>query len=169
MNYLLQDWNSNKYNIKARLIILAFRLANLATRNRIIFILFIPYLVFYRIMVEWFLGVELPYKTQVGKGLKIFHGQALVVNDGTVIGENCTLRNSTTIGNKVMLDGEVSRSPIIGDNVDIGCNVCIIGPVTIGDNVKIGAGSVVVKDVGPNLIIVGNPAKELSKRSEIHS
>ncbi|OWW26241.1 serine acetyltransferase [Zobellia sp. OII3] len=161
MSYLFQDWKSNKRNIKAQLIMLGFRLANLATRNRIVFILFIPYLVFYRITVEWFLGVELPYKTRIGRGLKIFHGQALVVNDGTIIGENCTLRNSTTIGNKILSNGELSRSPIIGNNVEIGCNVCIIGDIKIGDNVKIGAGSVVVKDVASNSIIGGNPAKEL--------
>ena len=166
MSYLLQDWASNKYNIKAKLILLAFRLASMSSRNRLAFIILIPYLVFYRILVEWFLGVELPYKTKIGKGLKIFHGQALVVNDGTIIGKNCTLRNSTTIGNKVMVNGEVSHSPIIGDNVDIGCNVCIIGPVRIGDNVKIGAGSVVIKDVESNMIVVGNPAKDISKKTK---
>jgi putative colanic acid biosynthesis acetyltransferase WcaB len=156
---VFQDWNYNKSNIKARLILIGFRIAHLAINTKLLFIILIPHLIIYRVIVEWFLGVELPYKTIIGKGLKIYHGQALVVNDGTIIGFNCTLRNSTTIGNKIYMDGNPSKSPVIGDNVDIGCNVSIIGPVVIGDNVIIGAGSVVVKNVPSNSIVAGNPAR----------
>jgi len=80
-----------------------------------------------------------------------------------VMGENCTLRNGTTIGHKQLANGSMSGSPRIGNNVDIGANVCIIGDITIGDNVVIGAGSVVVKDVPSNCVVVGNPAKPLPK------
>jgi putative colanic acid biosynthesis acetyltransferase WcaB len=51
----------------------------------------------------------------------------------------------------------------IGDGVDIGSNVAIIGPISIGDNVKIGAGSVVVKSLEGNAIYAGNPVKMLKK------
>ncbi|MGJ8716017.1 MAG: serine O-acetyltransferase [Maribacter stanieri] len=160
---IFQDWKSNKKNIKARIVLIGFRIAHLAVYHKALFILLVPHLIFYRIFVEWFLGVELPYKTKVGKGLKIYHGQALVINDGTIIGSNCTLRNSTTIGNKINIDGSTSKSPKIGNNVDIGCNVSIIGPLIIGDNVIIGAGSVVVKDVPPDSIVVGNPARVIKQ------
>lgn len=50
-------------------------------------------------------------------------------------------------------------SPIIGNNVNIGSNSCIIGHVTIGDNVIIGADSIVVKDVPSNVVVAGNPSK----------
>lgn len=56
---------------------------------------------------------------------------------------------------------EGRKAPIIGDNVDIGANVAIIGPVSVGDNVIIGAGSIVVKDISSNKIAVGNPAREV--------
>ena len=158
-NGLFQDWKSNYKNPKARFILFLFRLSHLATKNKIVFLVFIPYLIFYRILVEWLLCCELPYKTIVGSGLRIYHGQCLVINDGTVIGNNCILRHSTTIGNKQLIDGNYSSSPIIGNNVDIGSNVCIIGPIKIGNNVKIGAGSVVVKDVPSDSIVVGNPAR----------
>ena len=60
-----------------------------------------------------------------------------------------------------VIDGR--KAPIIGNNVDIGANVSIIGPVNIGDNVIIGAGSVVVKNISSNKIAVGNPAKEVKE------
>lgn len=138
---------------------IGFRLSHIATKNQILFFLLVPQLVIYRIVVEWFLGVELPYKTVIKGGLTLFHGQALVVNDGTIIGSNCILRHSTTIGTKVLADGSYSRCPVLGDNVDVGANVCIIGDISIGNNVKIGAGSVVVKNVPDNSVIVGNPAR----------
>lgn len=49
--------------------------------------------------------------------------------------------------------------PKIGNNVNLGCNVTIIGDVTIGNNVTVGAGAVVVKDIPNNAIVVGNPSR----------
>ena len=162
--YIFQDLKNNPKNIKAKIILSLFRLAQLCRKSpKPIFILTIPYLIFYRVFVEWFLCVELPWNTQVGRGLCLFHGQSLVVNDGTIIGENCTLRHCTTIGNKQLSDGTFSKAPIIEDNVDIGSNVVILGPITIGEGSVIGAGSVVIKDVEPYSLVVGNPAKCIKK------
>ncbi len=159
MNSIFCDWERNSKNLKGRVILFSFRLAHLATRNRILFLILLPHLVTHRIFIEWLLGVEIPWKTSIGEGLIIYHGHALVINDASKIGKNCTLRHCTTIGNKQLSDLSFSDCPIIGDNVDIGSNVCIIGPITIGDNVKIGAGSVVVKSIPSNSIAVGNPAR----------
>jgi putative colanic acid biosynthesis acetyltransferase WcaB len=159
MSYLLQDWKVNSKNKKGQIILILFRLAQIASLNRFFFYFFIPYLLLYRILIEWILGIELTYTIKIGKNLRLYHGQSLVVNGHSIIGSNCTLRQSTTIGDKVNIDGSLSSCPIIGDNVDIGANVCIIGDVIIGNNVKIGAGSVVVKNIPDNCIVVGNPAK----------
>ncbi|MBD1393327.1 serine acetyltransferase [Mucilaginibacter sp. ZB1P21] len=156
---LTQDWKANKGNAKGIVILFLFRAAHLATIHKLLFIVMLPYLIFYRIMVEWFLGVELPYKVKIGKGLRLFHAHALVINKDVIIGENCTIRQTTTIGNKENADGSFSACPKIGNHVDIGSNACILGNIEIGDNVKIGAGSVVVKSVPANVIIAGNPAK----------
>ena len=164
ISYLSQDYKENKSNIKGRLILVSFRLAQLCRKApKPFFYILIPYLIFYRIVFEWILGVELPWNTQVGSGLKLFHGQGLVVNDHSIIGNNCTLRHNTTIGHKELSDGTFSNSPDIGNNVDIGSNTAIIGAVTIGDNVIIGAGSVVVKDLEADGIYAGNPAKLIKK------
>ena len=79
------------------------------------------------------------------------------MNQNVKIGKNCSIRPYTVIGNKQ--DGKNEQVPIIGDNVTIGCNVSIIGKITVGDNAVIGAGSVVVKDVPANAVVVGNPAR----------
>lgn len=161
MNYLsiFQDWKRN--SVKGKIVLTMFRVAHLSSHNSFVFLLMVPYLVLYRIIVEWVLGIEIPYKLEIGKGLALHHGQSLVINDKTVIGENCRIRHNTTIGNKQNRDGSYSGCPIIGHNVDIGANVCIIGEITIGNNVKIGAGTVVVKSIPSNSVAVGNPAKIL--------
>ncbi|GAB4024758.1 serine acetyltransferase [Spirosoma koreense] len=153
--FITQDWSANRNNTKGRLIGLLFRIANSATRNRVARLLLTPYLVMYRVLVEWMMGTELPYDVVAGAGLKIYHGQALVVHRNTRIGRNCILRQSTTIGN----NGQKGGCPVIGNHVNIGANVCIIGPVTIGDHVLIGAGSVITKSIPAYSVVVGNPAR----------
>ena len=158
-SFIFQDWQANRHNTKGRIITLFFRIANYGTRNLFLRILFFPYRVFYKFFVEWILTIELPSRLQIGKGLRIYHGQALVVNEGVRMGQNVTVRHSTTMGNKIAGGG----FPVIGSNVDIGSNVCILGDITIGDNVTIGAGSVVVKSVPNDVTVVGNPAKVINR------
>jgi len=164
--YLFQDWKANRGNIKARLVLLMFRLVMVINRYTLTKIIFFPYLVFYRVNVEWVLGIELPRKLIVGKNLIFYHGQGLVVNYKTIIGDNCVLRNGVTIGHKLLPNGILSNCPRIGDNVDIGANVCIIGDISIGNNVIIGAGAVVVKNVPDNSVAVGNPARILDNKTK---
>jgi putative colanic acid biosynthesis acetyltransferase WcaB len=166
MSYLFQDWQSNRKNFKGQLVLFLFRLASWINRSMILKVIFILYLLFYRYLVEWLWSIELPRKLIIGKGLSLFHGQALVVNQGVIIGDNCTLRNSTTIGHKKLADGTFSKCPRIGNHVDIGANVVIIGDIEIGDNVIIGAGSVVTKSFPSNCTIIGNPARILEKKEE---
>lgn len=95
---------------------------------------------------------QISYTTKIGKGMLVAHPYATVINAET-IGDNFSCIHCTTLGAK-----ENGR-PIIGNNVSLGANVTIIGPVKVGNNVIVGAGSVVVKDVPDNCVVAGNPAK----------
>lgn len=127
-------------------------------------ILGLPYLILYRISIEWVLGIELPWNLEIGKGIHLYHGHSLVINDKSKIGANVILRHCTTIGSKILPNG-IECAPEIGDNVDIGSNAVILGNIHIGNNAIIGAGAVVVKDVPKDAVVGGNPAKILYVRS----
>ena len=160
MNGLFCDWSANRGNIKGQLVMFLFRLAAWCRALPApLWYLTIPYLVWYELTVVWSLGIELRYRTKIGPGLALFHGMALVVHEGATIGSGCTLRQSTTIGAKTLADGTQSACPMLGDGVDVGANVVIIGPVKIGARAGIGAGSVVVKDVPEGAVVAGNPAR----------
>ena len=156
---IFQDWSANRANPKGRLVMLLFRIMHLLRQNPVSFVLFIPLFIAHRVMMEWVMCIELPWKTRIGPGFRIDHGQSLVVNDHTVFGAGCSVRSCTTIGNKRLPDGTYSGSPRFGDRVDIGSNAVIIGPIAIGDDVVIGAGAVVVKDVPAGHVALGNPAR----------
>ena len=162
MNGIFQDWDANRGNPKGQLVLLFFRTAQWL-RAQPWWLLGAPVLAAYRLGVEWVLGIELRFATRVGPRLRLFHGQALVVHEGAVIGADCTLRQATTIGNKTLPDGTASACPVLGDGVDVGANAVILGAITIGDRAVIGAGAVVVKDVPAGAVVAGNPARVIGQ------
>ena len=104
----------------------------------------------------------IPPSTTIGNNFWFAHPYSTVLNAQS-IGDNFHCINCITIGTKNGMVAKGGGRPIIGNNVSVGCNACIIGNIKIGDNVIIAAGSVVVKDVPDNCIVAGNPAKIIRK------
>ncbi len=102
-------------------------------------------------------GIQIPSKTKIGPGLYIGHGIGIVINEKAIIGRNCNISQFLTIGSNK------GTPAIIGDNVYIGPNVCIVEDVKIGNNVKIGAGTIVINDIPDNATSVGNPNRIILK------
>ena len=99
-------------------------------------------------------GAEIPLNSNLGGGLLIPHPNGIVIHPAAVIGENCLIFQQVTIGT-----GNIPGLPKIGCHVDIGAGAKILGGVTVGDNVKIGANCVVIKNVPDNCTVVGIPAR----------
>ena len=155
-------------SLKGKIIVISYiimRFFRVKMKNNFTKILFSPIIILYKLITDFLLGVEIPASVIIGRGLIIHHGRGLVLNSNVLIGENVTLKHNTTIGNKQNLDGKDLGSPTIENNVIVGPHSIIIGKITIGENSIIGAGSVVIKDVEPNSIVAGNPAKLIKYRS----
>lgn len=99
-----------------------------------------------------------------GGGIKIVHFGDIVIGHGAVIGNNCTIYNGVTLGLGIYGPNPM---PKVGNNV-VFCTGCkVIGGVTIGNNVVVGANAVVTKDIPSNSVAVGIPAKVISNNSEL--
>jgi serine O-acetyltransferase len=108
---------------------------------------------------------EISYRADIGKGLKILHPSlGIVVSRYTICGENLTLTGGNCIGGRKRLkDGDV----VIDNNVHLGANAMIMGPVKIGSHCVVGAGAVVVNDTEENVVLAGVPAKVIKDRKTI--
>lgn len=104
---------------------------------------------------RFFTGVEIHPGALIGKGFFIDHGMGVVIGETSEIGWNVTIYHGVTLGGTSFTKGK--RHPTIGNNVTIGAGAKILGPLTVGDNSKVGANSVVIRDVPPNSTVVGIP------------
>jgi len=157
---ILQDWDANRGNWKSRGVLVLYRLAQEFLRQPPpVRWLGYAVAVVYTLLVEWILGIELNLKSRIGPGLRLYHGVGLVLHEKTVIGRHCVLRHNTTIGMKNGPDD----CPVLGNNVEVGCNSVLMGKIVIGDGAMIGAGSVVRDDVAAGDVVAGNPARSIRR------
>ncbi len=108
-------------------------------------------------------GIEIHPGATIGKGLFIDHGSGVIIGETTIIGDNVTLYQGVTLGGTGKETGK--RHPTIEDNVMISAGAKIIGSFTVGENSKIGAGSVVLKEVPPNSTVVGVPGHVVKRNN----
>jgi serine O-acetyltransferase len=107
--------------------------------------------------VRFFTGVEIHPGATIGKGFFIDHGMGVVIGETSEIGEGCTIYQGVTLGGTSLSHGK--RHPTLGRGVVVGVNAVVLGAITLGDKVRVGGGSVVVKDVPANATVVGVPAR----------
>lgn len=106
---------------------------------------------------RFFTGIEIHPGAVIGRRLFIDHGMGVVIGETCEIGDNVTIYQGVTLGGTGKEKGK--RHPTIKDNALIASGAKVLGSITIGENAKIGAGSVVLRDVPPNSTVVGIPGR----------
>lgn len=154
---ITQDIKQAQGSFKSIFVVVFYRCSSYFAQHKIKLVRLcgIPTRLAYKVVVEFIMGIELPDRVVAGPGLAIFHGVGLVVNQRVLLGKNVTLRQNTTLGER-RNGGEV---PVVGDCVDVGSNVVIIGGVHIGKNVRIGAGAIIVTNCPDNTSFVSHKAQ----------
>jgi serine O-acetyltransferase len=117
-----------------------------------------PFSLLYKIAFKWvqiLTGIELPCEVVLGQGFVIDHFGGIVISGYARFGDRCRIRNGVVVG---LLRTDEPCAPQIGNDVDIGAGAKLLGAITIGNNVAIGANAVVTCDVPDNCIAVGVPA-----------
>lgn len=111
---------------------------------------------------RWLTGIEIHPGARIGPGLFIDHGMATVIGETAEIGEDVTLYHNVTLGGVSWQ--KVKRHPTLEDHVVVGAGAQILGPITIGTHSRIGANSVVVRDVPPYSVVVGIPGRVRTRK-----
>lgn len=115
-------------------------------------------------LARWLTGIEIHPAATIGKGFFIDHGMGVVIGETAEIGDSVTLFQGVTLGGTGKERGK--RHPTLGNHVVVGAGAKILGGITIGDNVKIGANSVVLKSVPANSTVIGVPGRIIKTEGE---
>ena len=106
-------------------------------------------------------GVDIHPAATIGERFFIDHATGVVIGETTVIGDDCTIYQGVTLGGTSLEKGK--RHPTIGDRVVVGAGAKVLGPIVIGADARVGANSVVVRDVPPGAVVVGVPGQIISR------
>ncbi|WP_312739369.1 colanic acid biosynthesis acetyltransferase WcaB [Cedecea neteri] len=156
---MLEDIRANSWSLRPCCMVLAYRVAHFCSvwrkKNVINNLWAAPVLLAYRFITECLFGYEIQAGATIGRRFTIHHGYAVVINKFVVAGDDFIIRHGVTIGNR----GNSLACPVIGNGVELGANVIIVGDITLGNNVTVGAGSVVLDSVPDNALVVGEKAR----------
>lgn len=106
----------------------------------------------FRRMLCFGTGCEIP-PISIGDGISFPHFNGIIISWYASLGQNCTIFQQVTIGQEIFKNP--NKAPKLGNNVFVGAGAKILGDISIGDNVKIGANAVVTKNVPANVTVVG--------------
>lgn len=135
--------------------IILYRIAHLLHKGGVFFLpCFISHL------ARFLTGIEIHPGAVIGKGVFIDHGMGVVIGETAVVGDYCLLYQGVTLGGTGKESGK--RHPTLGCNVTVGAGAKILGNINIGSHARVGAVSVVLKDIPPNSTVVGIPGRIIS-------
>ena len=106
-------------------------------------------------------GIEIHPGARIGRRFFIDHGMGVVIGETAEIGANVTVYHGVTLGGVSLDKGK--RHPTVEDGVVIGAGAKVLGAITVGRNARIGANAVVVKDVEPDMVVVGIPGRPVHR------
>jgi serine O-acetyltransferase len=109
-------------------------------------------------------GIEIHPGAEIGKGVFIDHGMGVVIGETAVVGDYTLIYQGVTLGGTGKESGK--RHPTLGKNVVVGAGAKVLGNLHIGDRVRIGAGSVVLRDVPSDSTVVGIPGRNISHKQQ---
>ncbi len=118
-----------------------------------------------RLLSHWtrlLTGIEIHPGAAIGRRVVIDHGAGVVIGETSVVGDDCLLYQGVTLGGVSLEHGK--RHPTLEDHVVVGAGAKVLGPITLGKGARVGANSVVVRDVPPGATVVGTPAREAIRR-----
>ena len=118
-------------------------------------------------------GIEIHPGAKIGENLFIDHGMGVVIGETSEIGDNVTIYHGVTLGGISPAENSINqvnikRHPTIKNNVIIGSGAQILGPIVVEKNARIGANTVILKNVPKFATMVGNPAKNINKDQNLN-
>jgi serine O-acetyltransferase len=108
-------------------------------------------------LVRFATGIEIHPGATIGRRFFIDHGMGVLIGETAEIGDDVTLYKGVTLGGTSL--GRAKRHPTIGNDVVVGTNASVLGDIVVGEGSRIGAGSVLVRDVPPRSTVVGIPGR----------
>ena len=114
-------------------------------------------------LARFFTGIEIHPGAKIGKGLFIDHGMGVVIGETTEIGDNVTIYHGVTLGGTGKETGK--RHPTVEDNVVIGAGAKVLGPILLRNGSRVGANTVVLKEVPENATVVGCAGRNIVKNA----
>ena len=112
---------------------------------------------------RFFTGIEIHPGAKIGKGVFIDHGMGVVIGETAIVGDYTLIYQGVTLGGTGKESGK--RHPTLGNNVIVGAGAKVLGNIQISDRVRIGAGSIVLRDVPPDSTVVGIPGRIITPKS----
>ncbi len=113
---------------------------------------------------RFFTQIEIHPGAKIGRRFFIDHGAGVVIGETAEIGDDVLMYQGVVLGGTTL--EKKKRHPTIGNNVVIGSAAVLLGPIKIGDNARVGANSVVIKDVPPNSTVVGVPGRVVEENGK---